>query len=42
MHQLLLLAPDHGVIVEEGSPTKLFTNPAHTRTRDFLRQVVER
>jgi ABC-type polar amino acid transport system ATPase subunit len=33
---------DHGVIVEEGSPTKLFTNPAHNRTRDFLRQVVER
>src|SRR5215218_5320637 len=33
---------DHGVIVEEGSPTKLFTNPAHNRTREFLRQVVER
>jgi ABC-type polar amino acid transport system ATPase subunit len=33
---------DHGIIVEEGSPTKLFTNPAHNRTREFLRQVVER
>jgi polar amino acid transport system ATP-binding protein len=33
---------DHGVIVEEGPPAKLFSNPAHNRTREFLRQVVER
>jgi polar amino acid transport system ATP-binding protein len=33
---------DHGVIVEEGPPSQLFANPHHVRTRDFLRQVVER
>jgi polar amino acid transport system ATP-binding protein len=33
---------DHGVIVEEGPPSQLFANPHHARTRDFLRQVVER
>lgn len=33
---------DHGVIVEEGPPSQLFANPQHTRTREFLRQVVER
>jgi putative ABC transport system ATP-binding protein len=33
---------DHGVIVEEGPPAKLFSSPAHNRTREFLRQVVER
>ena len=33
---------DHGVIVEEGPPGQLFSNPAHGRTREFLRQVVER
>lgn len=33
---------DHGVIVEEGPPAQLFDNPHHARTRDFLRQVVER
>jgi ABC-type polar amino acid transport system ATPase subunit len=32
---------DHGAIVEEGPPGTLFTNPAHTRTREFLRQVLE-
>jgi polar amino acid transport system ATP-binding protein len=33
---------DHGVIVEAGPPAQLFDNPKHNRTRDFLRQVVER
>jgi polar amino acid transport system ATP-binding protein len=33
---------DDGVIVEEGPPSQIFANPAHLRTREFLRQVVER
>jgi polar amino acid transport system ATP-binding protein len=33
---------DHGVIVEEGAPSSVFTTPAHNRTREFLRQVLER
>ena len=33
---------DHGVIVEEGPPATVFTAATHERTRDFLRQVVER
>jgi ABC-type polar amino acid transport system ATPase subunit len=33
---------DDGVIVEEGPPARLFAAPAHNRTREFLRQVVER
>ena len=33
---------DDGVIVEEGPPRQLFVNPQHARTREFLRQVVER
>jgi polar amino acid transport system ATP-binding protein len=33
---------DHGVIVEEGPPAQLFSSPSHARTREFLRQVVER
>ncbi|MFT4041271.1 MAG: amino acid ABC transporter ATP-binding protein [Thermomicrobiales bacterium] len=33
---------DHGVIVEQGPPSQLFANPQHARTREFLRQVVER
>jgi polar amino acid transport system ATP-binding protein len=33
---------DNGVIVEEGSPRQLFVEPQHARTREFLRQVVER
>jgi ABC-type polar amino acid transport system ATPase subunit len=33
---------DDGVIVEEGPPSQIFANPAHNRTREFLRQVVER
>jgi ABC-type polar amino acid transport system ATPase subunit len=33
---------DHGVVVEAGPPAQLFANPTHPRTREFLRQVVER
>lgn len=31
---------DEGIILEEGSPEKLFTNPQHQRTQDFLKRVV--
>ena len=30
---------DAGVIREEGSPEQIFTNPAHERTRSFLKRV---
>jgi ABC-type polar amino acid transport system ATPase subunit len=33
---------DHGRIVEEGPPASIFKNPAHERTRAFLRQILER
>jgi polar amino acid transport system ATP-binding protein len=33
---------DNGVIVEEGSPRMMFRTPAHSRTRSFLRAVLER
>ncbi|MFN8662084.1 MAG: amino acid ABC transporter ATP-binding protein [Thermomicrobiales bacterium] len=33
---------DDGVIVEEGPPHQVFAAPQHARTREFLRQVVER
>ena len=33
---------DHGNIVEDAAPSVLFTNPAHERTRAFLRAVLER
>jgi polar amino acid transport system ATP-binding protein len=32
---------DGGVIVEEGKPADIFTNPKEVRTRTFLRQVLE-
>ncbi len=35
-----VLFMDEGIILEEGTPEKLFTNPEHQRTRDFLRRVV--
>lgn len=30
---------DHGVILEEGTPEKLMTDPEHQRTRAFLRRI---
>jgi polar amino acid transport system ATP-binding protein len=34
-----LIMFDHGVIVEEGAPDKLITDPEHDRTRAFLRRI---
>ncbi|GAB7387139.1 amino acid ABC transporter ATP-binding protein [Bacillaceae bacterium] len=31
---------DQGVIVEEGTPEEIFTNPKHLRTRSFLSKVL--
>jgi polar amino acid transport system ATP-binding protein len=31
---------DHGVILEEGAPTRFFTNPSHARTKAFLSQIL--
>lgn len=31
---------DQGNIVEEGTPQKMFTNPQHERTQEFLRRVL--
>ena len=33
---------DSGVVVEQGAPSMIFKNPAHERTRQFLRAVLER
>jgi ABC-type polar amino acid transport system ATPase subunit len=33
---------DHGVIVEEDVPERMFGAPREGRTRDFLRTVLER
>jgi polar amino acid transport system ATP-binding protein len=33
---------DHGQIVEEGPPHRIFRSPEHTRTRAFLRAVIDR
>jgi ABC-type polar amino acid transport system ATPase subunit len=33
---------DGGVIVEEGAPDDVFTQPQHERTRAFLRRLLER
>ena len=33
---------DEGNIVEEGPPKEIFSNPAHERTRVFLRQILDR
>jgi polar amino acid transport system ATP-binding protein len=32
---------DHGNIVEEGSPDRIFTDPSGSRTREFLKAVLE-
>jgi ABC-type polar amino acid transport system ATPase subunit len=33
---------DEGLIVEQGAPDVLLTNPTHGRTRSFLRRIIER
>jgi ABC-type polar amino acid transport system ATPase subunit len=35
-----LLFMDEGVIVEEGHPEQVLTDPSHERTRSFLRRVL--
>lgn len=37
-----LVVMANGAILEEGDPEKIFTNPVQTRTREFLRAVLER
>jgi putative lysine transport system ATP-binding protein len=32
---------DQGVIAEMGEPARLFTNPEHPRTREFLQRYLE-
>jgi len=38
-HRVMMF--DHGVIVEDGSPEKIFNEPDHERTRTFLKAVLE-
>lgn len=33
---------DEGLIIEEGSPDKIFNNPRNQRTQDFLSKILER
>jgi len=33
---------DGGVIVEEGKPVDIFTNPKHPRTKQFLNQIIQK
>jgi ABC-type polar amino acid transport system ATPase subunit len=35
-----VLFMDGGVIVEEGTPDQLFTNPQHSRTKSFLNKIL--
>jgi polar amino acid transport system ATP-binding protein len=35
-----VLFMDAGEVVEEGVPSTIFRNPAHTRTREFLQRVL--
>ena len=37
-----LVVMSDGAILEEGAPEEIFANPAHDRTRQFLRAVLER
>lgn len=32
---------EHGVVVEHGSPSQMFTNPQHKRTGEFLNKITE-
>lgn len=38
-HRIVFL--HEGQILEDGPPEKIFTNPEHSRTREFLRRVLE-
>ncbi len=38
----VVLVMDHGQVIEAGPPDVIFTNPAQSRTRDFLRAVLTR
>lgn len=38
----VVVVMDGGVVVEAGPPSTIFTNPAQSRTRDFLRAVLSR
>ena len=31
---------DQGMILEEGSPQELFSNPKHKRTKEFLNHIL--
>ena len=31
---------DHGIILEENTPEKMFTSPTHPRTREFLSKII--
>lgn len=33
---------DEGSVIEEGSPSTMFTNPSNPRTRAFLKEIIER
>ena len=35
-----VLFMEGGAIVEQGTPEKMFTEPSHQRTREFLRKVL--
>ena len=35
-----LMMFDEGLIVEEGTPDKMFDNPQHDRTKEFLSRVL--
>ena len=35
-----ILFMDEGIVMEEGTPEQLFTNPQNPRTQDFLRKVL--
>ena len=35
-----MLFMDEGLILEEGEPRRMFADPQHERTRDFLSQVL--
>jgi ABC-type polar amino acid transport system ATPase subunit len=37
-HRVVFMAD--GLVVEEGSPTRMFSQPAHERTRQFLQSVL--